>query len=61
MGELAYEAGPVDVDLIDETIPQNLTHTIDAHAHREALVSRHQGIRWTYAQFGHRVTDLAKS
>ena len=61
MGELAYEAGPTDVDLIDETIPQNLSHTIDAHPHREALVSRHQGIRWTYEQFGHRVADLAKS
>jgi fatty-acyl-CoA synthase len=61
MGELSYEAGPTDVALIDETIPQNLSHTIDAHASREALVSRHQGIRWTYREFGHRVSDLAKS
>jgi fatty-acyl-CoA synthase len=57
----SYEAGPTDVALLDETIPQNLTHTIEAHPHREALISRHQGIRWTYEEFGHRVTDLAKS
>ncbi|CAN5636286.1 AMP-binding protein [soil metagenome] len=61
MGRRAYEAGPVDVDLIDETIPQNLSRTIDAHRHREAIVSRHQGIRWSYDEGGHRVADLAKS
>jgi fatty-acyl-CoA synthase len=61
MGTPSYEAGPTDVALLDETIPQNLTHTIEAQPHREALVSRHQGIRWTYEEFGHRVTDLAKS
>jgi fatty-acyl-CoA synthase len=61
MGEPSYEAGPVDVELLRETIPQNLTHTIEAHGHNEALVSRHQGIRWSYEEFGHRVTELAKS
>lgn len=61
MGEPSYEAGPVDVELIRETIPENLSHTIDAHGANEAIVSRHQGIRWTYSEFGHRVTDLAKS
>ncbi len=61
MGEPSYESGPTDVALIDETIPENLSHTIQMHPHREALVSRHQGIRWTYEDFGHRVADLAKS
>jgi fatty-acyl-CoA synthase len=61
MGEPSYEAGPVDVELLRETIPQNLTHTIEAHGRNEALVSRHQGIRWSYEEFGHRVTELAKS
>ncbi len=61
MGAPSYEAGPTDVALIDETIPENLSHTIQAHGRREALVARHQGIRWTYEEFGHRVTDLAKS
>lgn len=61
MAELSYEAGPTGTPLLRETIPHNLSHTIEAHPHREALVSRHQGIRWTYEQFGHRVADLAKS
>jgi fatty-acyl-CoA synthase len=61
MGEPSYESGPVDAALIDETIPTNLVHTIEAHPRREALVSRHQGIRWTYEEFGRRVSDLAKS
>ncbi|MDJ0771485.1 MAG: AMP-binding protein [Ilumatobacter sp.] len=61
MGALAHEHGPTDVDLLDETIPANLIHTIDRHEHREALVSVHQNIRWTYGEFGDRVRDLAKS
>ncbi len=61
MGDLSYEAGPTDVTLIDETIAANLARTIARHGDREALVSRHQGIRWTYDEFGRRVSDLAKS
>jgi fatty-acyl-CoA synthase len=49
------------MDLIGETIPTNLIHTIQEHADREAIVSLHQGIRWTYREFGDRVRDLAKS
>jgi fatty-acyl-CoA synthase len=56
----AYEAGPTDMALLDETIPENLAHTIDAHGSGEALVSVHQGIRWTYDEFGRRVSNLAK-
>ena len=61
MGELAYEHGPVDVALLDETIPANLIRTIEAYGHNEALVSCHQDIRWDYREFGRRVRDLAKS
>jgi fatty-acyl-CoA synthase len=39
----------------------NLIHTIEEHPEREALVSVHQGIRWSYREFGDRVRDLAKS
>jgi fatty-acyl-CoA synthase len=60
MGNLAYEAGPSDVALLDETIPANLWRTIDEHGDREALVAVHQGIQWTYQEFGERVTRLAK-
>ena len=44
---LALDAGPTDVPLLDETIGANLARTVAAHGHREALVARHQGIRWT--------------
>jgi fatty-acyl-CoA synthase len=61
MGLAAYDQGPTTVPLLDETIPLNLIHTIEEHEYREALVSRHQGIRWNYYEFGERVRDLAKS
>ncbi len=60
MGEVAYEHGPTDVALLDETIPANLARTIAEHGSREALVARHQDIRWTYDEFADRVRRLAK-
>ncbi len=60
MGELAIDAGPTTTPLLDETIGQNLARTVAAHGDREALVSRHQGIRWTYAEFSERVAALAR-
>ncbi|MEO6569976.1 MAG: AMP-binding protein [Ilumatobacteraceae bacterium] len=59
MGTLAIEHGPVDVDLLDETIPDNLARTVGRYGDREALVSVQQGIRWTYTEFGERVRRLA--
>ncbi len=60
MGELAIDAGPTTTPLLDETIGQDLARTVAAHGDREALVSRHQGIRWTYAEFSERVAALAR-
>ncbi len=56
---LAIDAGPTDVALLDETIGANLARTIAAHGGNDALVARHQGVRWTYAEFGERVERLA--
>jgi len=58
---LAHDNGPVDVALLDETIPANLQRTLGLYGDREALVSVHQDIRWTYDEFGERVRRLAKS
>ncbi|HWL42982.1 MAG TPA: AMP-binding protein [Ilumatobacter sp.] len=58
--ELAIDAGATDVPLLDDTIGANLARTIAAHGGNDALVSRHQGIRWTYAEFGERVERLAR-
>jgi fatty-acyl-CoA synthase len=55
----ALDHGPTDLALLDETIPANLARTVALHGAREALVSRHQGIRWTYDEFAARVRRLA--
>ncbi|MEM8747852.1 MAG: AMP-binding protein [Actinomycetota bacterium] len=57
--ELSYAAGPTDRPLLDETIDQNLVRTVDDHGSREALVSCHQDIRWTYDEFFEHVVALA--
>jgi len=59
MGELAIEVGPTDTPLLNDTIGQNLARAVAEHGGREALVSCHQGIRWTYDEFGERVRRLA--
>ncbi|MEI9994302.1 MAG: AMP-binding protein [Rhizomicrobium sp.] len=45
--------------LLECTIGDALAATIARAPEREALVSRHQGIRWSYAEFGRRVDELA--
>jgi fatty-acyl-CoA synthase len=61
MGMEAYDRGRTDIPLLEETIPHNLLRAIEEHQYREAIVSRHQRIRWNYFEFGERVRDLAKS
>jgi fatty-acyl-CoA synthase len=56
---LAIDAGPTDVPLLDETIGANLRRTIAAHGDNDAVVARHQGIRWSYAELGERVDRLS--
>jgi fatty-acyl-CoA synthase len=57
--DLAIDSGPTTAPLLDDTIGANLARTVATHGHREALIARHQGIRWTYAEFGDRVRSLA--
>ncbi|MFV0308038.1 MAG: AMP-binding protein [Desertimonas sp.] len=56
----AHERGPTDVALLDDTIGANLARTVAAHGAREALVARHQGVRWTYDELAERVGQLAR-
>jgi len=60
MGTPASAAGPTEPALLHETIGANLAATVAAHGDREALVSVHQGIRWTYTEFAERVERLAR-
>ena len=61
MTQLSYAAGDTSVPLLEQTIDANLRATVAAHGDREALVVRHQGIRWTYAELDARVDELARA
>ena len=56
----AVESGSTGEPLLDETIGQNLARTVERFGDGEALVSCHQGIRWTYREFADRVAALAR-
>ena len=58
---LSYAVGTTEPPLIEETIGQNLERIAARFAEREALVSCHQGIRWTYREFNQRVDQLARA
>lgn len=59
MADPAIATGPTDTPLIDTTIGEALSRTVHDNGDREALVSCHQGIRWTYDEFAERVWRLA--
>ncbi len=63
LGESALSAasGPTTAALIDETIGHNLVRAVATHPDREALVVRHQDIRWTYRELLERVDELARA
>ena len=48
--EPSYASGTSTTPLLGDTIGDNLDRTIAAHGDREALVSVHQGLRYTYAR-----------
>jgi fatty-acyl-CoA synthase len=57
---LSYAHGAFDVPLRGETIGELWRATVAAHGEREALVSRAQGIRWTYAELDRHVERCAR-
>jgi fatty-acyl-CoA synthase len=59
--ETSYVEGPTDVPLLTETIGQNFDAIANRFPNREALVVRHQEIRWTYQQLQQYVNQLAAS
>ena len=58
--ELSYAHGAAEVPLLGETIGSNLERTAARVPDAEALVSRHQGVRYTYAELNERVDALAR-
>jgi len=57
----AYAHGASDVPLCGETIGEMWGAVVAAHGEREALVSRHQGIRWTYDELHDHVERCARA
>jgi len=56
---LAYLSGAAAEPLIYETIGQCLDRIAETYPDREALVARHQQIRWSYREYRHKVDELA--
>ena len=57
--KLSYFKGTDTPALVDETIGQRLAKTVAKFPGRDALISRHQGIRWTYAEYAKQIEKLA--
>src|SRR5919199_2704687 len=57
---ISYVHGASAVPLLGETIGQNLDRTAASFPDRDALVSVHQGVRLTYAQFQEAVEEVAR-
>ena len=58
---LSHSVGPTDIPLLDITIGDCLLATAERFPNNEALVSCHQDLRYTYADFNRAVDGLAGS
>ncbi|UYN93953.1 MAG: AMP-binding protein [Enhydrobacter sp.] len=56
---ISYDHGVSDKKLIGETIGLFFDRQVEKFRDREALVVRHQNVRWTWRELGRRVDDLA--
>ena len=59
MSELSFSCGP-QKPLLDLTLADALARTAQRYPGREALVSRHQDLRYTWAEFDEAVTRVAR-
>src|SRR4051795_12863885 len=57
----SYVHGASATPLLGQTIGENLDRAVERFGDREALVSCHQGLRYTYAELGEAVDRLARS
>jgi fatty-acyl-CoA synthase len=58
---LSYAHGTATTPLLGETIGENLARAVAQHGDREALVVRHQEVRWTYSELDERVDRVARA
>ena len=55
----SYVSGATDRPLLEDTIPAALAQAVERWGGREALVVRHQDVRWTWSAFAREVDLLA--
>src|SRR3954468_3799262 len=58
---LSYSSGTGMTPLLGETIGANFDRAVAEHGDRDALIVRHQGVRWTYAELDEAVDRAARS
>src|SRR5262249_22695596 len=61
MMQLSYVHGASDAPLIGDTIGVYFDRIVERFAERDALMVRHQQIRWTYSELKERVDAFAAS
>ena len=61
MGDISYVSGSSARPLLARTIGQELDHSAALHGDREALVSRQQGVRLTYAELHGEAERVARA
>lgn len=59
MTMVSYSKGPVDTPLLETTIGEALDAAAHAWDSELALVSRHQGLRWTWSELNEQVDRIA--
>ncbi len=57
--KISYDHGVSNKKLIGETIGNFFDRQVETYRDREALVVRHQKVRWSWSELGRRVDDLA--
>ncbi len=60
MTDLSLASGSTDIALIEETIDANFQRTVTLWGDRDAIVVRHQNIRWTYKELDARIEEVAR-
>jgi fatty-acyl-CoA synthase len=60
MAEMSYVHGAAITPLIGQTLGNFFDSIVKKHGERDALVARHQNVRWTYQQLGVEVDQLAR-
>lgn len=61
MPEFSYACGVSAEPLLGLTVGDLLDSTVARYPDNDALISRHQGIRWSYRELGRRVDELARA